>query len=278
MWLIHNYLFLALWLSYVAYWWAMSANLKPTELSEPTQSRLRRLALMLCAIALLALPSVPIRLLNQRFLPHEVWCFWLGATLTAAGLLFSIWARHHLGKNWSQAVTVKHDHEFIVTGPYSIVRHPIYSGLLLDFIGSALARAEFLFAVVLVFVALWRKLKLEEKWMHAQFGDSYEAYSGWGVGASYNMSQKSGTKLAGNPTSAASRGRTGRRSRHRASEWPAPSRYGLFCSRLIVLTTAKKEGKSYCTRSPTRLAHPLEDQPAVVIHVIGPSFQGQRQN
>ena len=106
-----------------------------------------------------------------------MWCFSLGATLTAAGLLLSIWARHHLGKNWSQAVTVKHDHEFIVTGPYSIVRHPIYSGLLLDFIGSALARAEFLFAVVLVFVALWRKLKLEEKWMHAQFGDSYEAYS-----------------------------------------------------------------------------------------------------
>jgi len=87
--LIHNYLFLALWLSYVAYWWAMSANLKPTELSEPTQSRLRRLALMLCAIALLALPSVPIDFLNHRFLPHDVWCLWLGATLTAAGLLMS---------------------------------------------------------------------------------------------------------------------------------------------------------------------------------------------
>ena len=177
--LIHNYLFLALWLSYVAYWWAMSANLKPTELSEPTQSRLRRLGLMLCAIVLLALPSVPLTLLNDRVLPRDVWCFWLGAALTAAGLLFSIWARHHLGTNWSQAVTVKHDHELIVTGPYSIVRHPIYTGLLLAFIGSAIARAEWrgLFAVVLVLVALWRKLKLEEKWMRTRFGDSYEAYS-----------------------------------------------------------------------------------------------------
>ena len=177
--LIHNYLFAALWLSYLAYWWAMSANLKPTELSEPAQSRLSRLAVMLGAIALLALPSVPISLLNHRFLPHDGWCFWLGATLTAAGLLFSIWARHHLGKNWSQAVTVKHDHELIVTGPYSIVRHPIYTGLLLAFIGSAIARAEWrgLFAVVLVFVALWRKLKLEEKWMHAHRNRRIEAYS-----------------------------------------------------------------------------------------------------
>jgi len=62
---------------------------------------------------------------------------------------------------------------------YALVRHPIYTGLLLAFVGSAVARGEWrgLLAVALVFVALWRKLRLEEKWMRAQFGESYAAYS-----------------------------------------------------------------------------------------------------
>ena len=55
---------------------------------------------------------------------------WLGAALTLAGLLFAVWARLYLGKNWSGMVTVKHDHELIRSGPYRFVRHPIYSGIL----------------------------------------------------------------------------------------------------------------------------------------------------
>jgi len=74
---------------------------------------------------------------------------------------------------------VKEGHELIRSGPYALVRHPIYAGLLMAFVGTALARGEWrgLIAVALVFVTLWRKLRLEEKWMRAQFGDSYEAYS-----------------------------------------------------------------------------------------------------
>ena len=177
--LIHDYLFPAMWLSYVAYWWAMSTNVKATERREPCASRLARLVLMVCAVALLSLPSVPLPLLSERFLPPGAWCFWSGAAVTAGGLLFSVWARRHLGKNWSQAVTVKEGHELITSGPYALVRHPIYTGLLMGFVGSAVARGEWrgLLAVALVFVALWHKLRLEEKWMRAQFGESYEAYS-----------------------------------------------------------------------------------------------------
>jgi protein-S-isoprenylcysteine O-methyltransferase Ste14 len=71
------------------------------------------------------------------------------------------------------------NHELITTGPYALARHPIYTGLLLGFLGSAVARGEWrgLLAVALVFAALWHKLKLEEKWMRAQFGEPYEAYS-----------------------------------------------------------------------------------------------------
>ncbi len=168
-----------MWLSYLAYWGAMSRKVKETKRRESVPSRLARLVTLACAVALLWLPSVPLPFLNERFLPLGAWCFWSGATVTAGGLLFSVRARRHLGKNWSQAVTVKEGHELITSGPYALVRHPIYTGLLLAFIGCAVARGEWrgLLAVVLVFVALWRKLRLEEKWMRAQFGESYEAYS-----------------------------------------------------------------------------------------------------
>ena len=177
--LVYNYLFPAMWLSFLAYWWAISRNVKETERREPAPSRIARLVLIVGAATLLWLPRVPLPWLNQRFLPRGAWCFWSGAAVTAVGLLFAVWARRHLGKNWSQAVTVKEGHELITSGPYGLVRHPIYTGLLLAFVGCAVARGEWrgLLAVALVFVALWRKLRLEEKWMRAQFGASYEAYS-----------------------------------------------------------------------------------------------------
>ncbi len=175
----HDYLFPAMWLGYSAYWWAMSRDVKATERSESAASRLARLVAIVCAAVLLSVRSVPLPLLNKRFLPIGAWCFWSGAAITATGLLFSVWARRHLGKNWSQAVTVKEGHELITSGPYAVVRHPIYSGLLLGFIGSAVARGEWrgIVAVALVLAALWFKLRLEEKWMRAQFGEAYGDYS-----------------------------------------------------------------------------------------------------
>ncbi len=176
---LHRYLFAALWLSYLAYWQVKSKDVKATERSESVPSRLMRVFSIVCAVLLLSLPRVPPSFLNERFLPLSDWCFWCGAGITACGLLFSVWGRRHLGTNWSQAVTVKKGHELITSGPYGLVRHPIYTGLLLAFVGSAVARGEWrgLLAVALVFAVLWHKLSLEEKWMRAQFGESYEAYS-----------------------------------------------------------------------------------------------------
>jgi protein-S-isoprenylcysteine O-methyltransferase Ste14 len=175
--LLYNYLFPAMWLGYLAYWWVMSINVKDSERGEAALSRLVRLVAMVCAVVLLW-PGIPFPVSDRRFLPSGALSFWIGAAVTAAGLLFSIWARRHLGSNWSQAVTIKAGHELITSGPYALVRHPIYSGLLLGFIGTAVALGQWrgLLAVALVFIVLWRKLRLEEQWLRAQFGEPYEVY------------------------------------------------------------------------------------------------------
>ena len=115
--------------------------------------------------------------LFQRFLTRSLTTFWIGTAITAAGLGFSAWARVHLGRNWSATVTVKQDHELIRTGPYAIVRHPS-RWVLFGFIGTALAIGQWrgVVAVVIVFVAFWRKLRLEERWDGETFGEDYRGY------------------------------------------------------------------------------------------------------
>jgi protein-S-isoprenylcysteine O-methyltransferase Ste14 len=176
---LHHYLFPAIWIGYITYWWTMAANVKESVKTESALSRFTRAASIILAVVLLWLPRVPIPLFEIRFLPQSELYFWIGVAITAGGLSFSVWGRRHLGKNWSQAVTIKEDHKLIETGPYSIVRHPIYTGFLFGFVGTSIALGEIrgLIAVALVFVVLYHKLKLEEKWLREQFGKPYEIYS-----------------------------------------------------------------------------------------------------
>ena len=96
-----------------------------------------------------------------------------------AGLLFAIWAREHLGSNWSRSVTIKQGHELIITGPYAAVRHPIYTGILAGFLGTAIALSQVrgFIVLVLIFLILWVKLRMEEQWMRSQFGETYATYA-----------------------------------------------------------------------------------------------------
>jgi protein-S-isoprenylcysteine O-methyltransferase Ste14 len=176
--LVYRILFPAMWLSWALYWWLAARGAKNTERREPVGSRLLHVLPLMLAGYLLWADHVPIPFLGAPLFAWAPWQFWVAALVTASGLGFAVWARMHLGRNWSGTVTVKQDHELVQTGPYALVRHPIYTGLLLAIIGTAFARDDWrgVLAVLIAWAALWRKLRMEERWMVEQFGERYVEY------------------------------------------------------------------------------------------------------
>jgi protein-S-isoprenylcysteine O-methyltransferase len=116
--------------------------------------------------------------LGEQLLPGSDWLDYAGSAMQIAGLTFCIWARLHIGRNWSGMVTLKEGHTLVRTGPYGIVRHPIYSGLLLAFLGMAVDHGDLAgLSGFLVLVVEWkRKSLVEERLMVEQFGEEYKRY------------------------------------------------------------------------------------------------------
>ncbi len=171
--------FPAVWILFFLYWQIKAANTKTTQRLEPAASRILRVFIFLIAIALLSTTRIPLPWLYLQLWPVGFWPFWLGAAVTIAGLLFAVWAREHLGSNWSRSVTIKQGHELITTGPYAVVRHPIYTGILTGFLGMAIAISQVrgFIVFVLIFLVFWIKLRMEEQWMRSQFGETYATYA-----------------------------------------------------------------------------------------------------
>jgi protein-S-isoprenylcysteine O-methyltransferase Ste14 len=103
---------------------------------------------------------------------------WLLVGLVACGFLLCWWARLHLGQMWSMAITLKQDHQIIDTGPYALVRHPIYTGLLLAiWATAAIAASELAFAgAAMMTLGIYLKARGEEILLTAELGPRYEAY------------------------------------------------------------------------------------------------------
>lgn len=120
---------------------------------------------------------------REPFIPIE-WSVddafsWGLFALVLAGMAFAWWARLHLGTLWSGTVTRKSDHRIVDTGPYAIVRHPIYTGILFSLLATALQRGalEPLIGVVVMFAGFWMKARLEESFLREELGaEAYDSY------------------------------------------------------------------------------------------------------
>ena len=113
---------------------------------------------------------------HPLFLPSPA-LGWIGAALTAIGIGFAIWARVNLGRNWSSRPAMKEHHELVTTGPYAYVRHPIYAGIMLAALGTALTSSIFgigMFVFISITFAL--RANKEEKIMLELFPTQYPEY------------------------------------------------------------------------------------------------------
>ncbi|HEY3911043.1 MAG TPA: isoprenylcysteine carboxylmethyltransferase family protein [Stellaceae bacterium] len=166
-----------LWVAWLAYWLIAARNVKPTRWREPIGSLALHLVPGILCIALLTAPRVFPPGLRTRFVPAGHLLPLVGTLCVAAGLGLAVWAGLHLGRNWSGIVTLKKDHALVCTGPYRTIRHPIYSGLLLALVGTALAIGEWrgVLAVLCALIAFLWRIRVEEARMRRTFAE-YEAY------------------------------------------------------------------------------------------------------
>jgi protein-S-isoprenylcysteine O-methyltransferase Ste14 len=163
---------LALWIGWAVSWAVAAPWSNRTEKRPGIVTEIRYRLPMLIGALLLFVPA------HRYEGPLRWWHVgrmgaWLCVALVAAGIAFAWWARLHLGRLWSGRVTRKADHRVVDSGPYAVVRHPIYSGLLLSMLATAVAKGTLLGAGGFVFLLLgiWMKARLEEHWLTQELGE-----------------------------------------------------------------------------------------------------------
>jgi protein-S-isoprenylcysteine O-methyltransferase Ste14 len=165
------------WMAWVLIWIGTAVIFRPDsrDPSPRGEARSRRLWLRLLLAAFLILA---LRTHHPGSTSFDVPIRWLGVAVCAAGIGIATWARVCLGRNWGMPMTVRARPTLVRSGPYRVVRHPIYSGLLLAAIGSALVTGPGWLLVVIGAGAYFVvSLRVEETDMAAAFPEQYPEYA-----------------------------------------------------------------------------------------------------
>ena len=174
---VSNLAICACWLIYIVYWVGSARGTKPVAERQSWLSFIvHRGPILLGGILLLyPKPPYPLRL---ALTPQTDLAEAIGAVVCVLGLAMAIWSRRTLAGNWSATVTFKQGHELVQAGPYRFVRHPIYTGILLMILGSAIevGRLHSWLGFLILAIGFWIKLKQEESLLLRHFPDEYPAY------------------------------------------------------------------------------------------------------
>jgi protein-S-isoprenylcysteine O-methyltransferase Ste14 len=172
--MLYVYMTLLLWLGMILYWIIAATSSSQTGL----KSELIPLFKLIGSALIIYFPLITVGRFAVRFYRPNLTMYIIGLILCVSGVCLAIWARHKLGKNWSGKVIVQPEHHFIEKGPYRLIRHPIYSGVLLAMLGTSLLLSYiFSFAYVAFSVfGLVRKSKKEEELLIRKFPDKYTKY------------------------------------------------------------------------------------------------------
>jgi protein-S-isoprenylcysteine O-methyltransferase Ste14 len=171
---VTNNIIIIFWIAFVVYWFVSAIGVKRNVRGgDWVRSAGIRILITVAVVLLLQASSF-----WQNFaytFDFGVQVF--GVVLCAAGIAFAIWARMHLGRNWSGTPSIKEEHELVTSGPYRFVRHPIYTGMILALFGSALVAGVLWLIVFLFFTAnfLYR-IPVEERYMMQLFPNQYPKY------------------------------------------------------------------------------------------------------
>jgi protein-S-isoprenylcysteine O-methyltransferase Ste14 len=159
------------WAAFWIYWVVAAFSMKRGRV-DWSRELSARAVLVVLAILLTRLGAF-----RDHDLNSDPWRAGAGVVLFAAGLGFAIWARLHIGRNWGTPMSQKSEPELVASGPYRLVRHPIYFGILVAGIGTAVAlNWVWLIAVAVAGVYFVYSAIVEERNLTAQFPDTYPAY------------------------------------------------------------------------------------------------------
>jgi protein-S-isoprenylcysteine O-methyltransferase Ste14 len=166
-----EFVFAVGWAAFWLYWLVAAFSMKRGRV--PWSRELRIRAVIVVVVILLLRLGV----FRGHGLNTDPWRAGLGLVLFAFGLGLAIWARVHIGRNWGTPMTQKEEPELVTSGPYHLVRHPIYSGILVASVGTAVALSWlWLIAVALAGTYFLYSATVEERYLTEQFPDTYPTY------------------------------------------------------------------------------------------------------